>query len=75
MKQQALDNLLYLIGFLLVVSGVVVRVLNLSEHHLGLYLILGGLTLGLAIILHHMRQSCEREQEEKHKQTRHLEKH
>ncbi|GAB3821832.1 hypothetical protein [Pontibacter rugosus] len=72
MKQQPLDRLLYLLGFLLLLSGVVIRVLDLSEHHLGLYLILGGLTLGLVMILHNMRQSCEREQEEKHK--RQLEK-
>ena len=63
MKHQPLDKLLFLFAITLLISGAIERLLHLSEHHVGLYLMLSGLLIGLFLILHNMRKACEQEQQ------------
>ncbi|MHA6246964.1 hypothetical protein ACXYMU_03435 [Pontibacter sp. CAU 1760] len=74
MKDENLEKLFYAIAALLVVSGVVIRILALSENQLGLHLILSGLLAGVVAILMHMKRVNESEQQHADLESKHLHK-
>lgn len=63
MKDRTIEKLLYKLGVLLVICGAAIRLLQLSENYLGLYLVLAGHVLGVVGIFIYMKHVNDREQE------------
>ncbi|ARS36427.1 hypothetical protein [Pontibacter actiniarum] len=65
MKDRTIEKLLYKAAALLVICGTLVRILQLSDNYLGLYLMLAGLVLGATGIFRHMGYINSLEQRQK----------